>query len=460
MSKSQILITNKKVIEFFNKYPSIDPNDTMIYLINMMETLITTNNNTETQFINIQNAIERIKNDILDDNKKKENNIINKNSNIISDIKDTFSNVNTKLELSLNKKMDMVYGSIIKDFHDIKNLLPTTDKLTEEIKKELNITDKNNTQIKLIENIIDNNNKLFYEKISHYIDKSQDKLSINVDELKTISTNIIDLTNNTNNKLEDHLDKYNNSSIKGNIGENYLFNVLNDILPSAEITNTSKLSNSGDFLINHKKNKILIETKDYKTNVCKKEVDKFYRDIEINNCSGIFISNSSGIAKKDDFLIEIINNNVVIFLHNVNYNHDKIKLAINAITYLNNINNQINKSDIKISNEILSLISIEISHVLVEKNNLILELRKYYNTTLKKYNNIKFDNTQLFLSKYLDSTKIEFYICRCCKEYKSQSKRSLARHEQACRKKHNLTDESTEESTEDSIDNNSQNINV
>ena len=51
-------------------------------------------------------------------------------------------------------------------------------------------------------------------------------------------------------------------------------------------------------------------------------------------------------------------------------------------------------------------------------------------------------------------------MLKLCKKYTAQSKRSLARHEQACKKKHNLTDESTEESTEDSIDNNSQNISV
>ena len=36
-----------------------------------------------------------------------------------------------------------------------------------------------------------------------------------------------------------------------------------------------------------------------------KEVEKMLRDIEVHNCNGILVSQSSGIAQKNDFEIQI-----------------------------------------------------------------------------------------------------------------------------------------------------------
>ena len=50
--------------------------------------------------------------------------------------------------------------------------------------------------------------------------------------------------------------------------------------------------------------------------------------------SGILISNSSGIARKDDFEIDIVNNKPVIYLCNTNKNQEKIKLAADFLKSL------------------------------------------------------------------------------------------------------------------------------
>ena len=77
---------------------------------------------------------------------------------------------------------------------------------------------------------------------------------------------------------------------------------------------------------------MMLEIKNYKTNVNKAEIDKFYRDVdnEINNdikCA-ILISLRSGICNKKDFDFEVRNGKPLLFLHNISDNMMNITLAV------------------------------------------------------------------------------------------------------------------------------------
>ena len=77
---------------------------------------------------------------------------------------------------------------------------------------------------------------------------------------------------------------------------------------------------------------IMLEIKNYKTNVNKAEIDKFYRDVEneVNNdiqCA-VLISLKSGICNKKDFDFEVRNGKPLLFLHNVSDNMINITLAV------------------------------------------------------------------------------------------------------------------------------------
>ena len=147
-------------------------------------------------------------------------------------------------------------------------------------------------------------------------------------------------------KYEDKLDNLNkivqsiqmiqeNSSLKGQIGESKVFNTLTMLFPKNEIEDTHSTPNRGDFIIHlNNDKKILIDNKDYKNNVPKKEIDKFYQDIETNVDvhGGILMSNTSGIAKKEDFGIEIVAGKPVIYLYHTNNNDSKIKSAVDMIS--------------------------------------------------------------------------------------------------------------------------------
>ena len=124
-----------------------------------------------------------------------------------------------------------------------------------------------------------------------------------------------DTINNMNNMNN------NNSTIIGQEGENETFRELNLMFPKCEIEDTHTTEGRGDFIIKDNDLSIMIETKKYNTNVPKKEIDKFYRDM-ISQCNsdvscGILISLNTGIANKEDFRFEVNNGKFLFFLHNV-----------------------------------------------------------------------------------------------------------------------------------------------
>ena len=125
-----------------------------------------------------------------------------------------------------------------------------------------------------------------------------------------------------------------NSFFKGKVGEDKMKQTLTMLFPKNEIEDTHSQPGRGDFIISCKNDKkILIDNKDYSSNVPKKEIDKFEKDIRENAdvFGGILISNSSGVSKKDDFQLDIIDSKPVMYLHNTNNNNNKIKCAIDLI---------------------------------------------------------------------------------------------------------------------------------
>ena len=105
------------------------------------------------------------------------------------------------------------------------------------------------------------------------------------------------------------------STIKGQAGEEFTHHELNRRFPTAEIEDTHKQTGRGDFIMKENDFTMLIETKNYKKNVTKPEIEKFYRDMEINNdiqC-GLFLSLKSGICNRDDLALEVINGKPVPF---------------------------------------------------------------------------------------------------------------------------------------------------
>ena len=106
---------------------------------------------------------------------------------------------------------------------------------------------------------------------------------------------------------------------------------------------------------------ILIDNKNYESqNPSSEEVNKFVRDVKKHKCCGLFLSQHTGVALKENWEINIEDGKIVIYLHQVNNNPDIIKTAVSIIDSQQRfydsqkINNE---TELSISKEQLDLIN-------------------------------------------------------------------------------------------------------
>ena len=121
------------------------------------------------------------------------------------------------------------------------------------------------------------------------------------------------------------------STEKGKHGELFVQGELNKLFPSAEVEDTHAEPHRGDFIVNHEGLTMMVESKNYKRNVQKAEIDKFYRDVDSQentdyDCA-LLLSLNSGICNRADFSFEIRNNIPVMFIHNAAMNFQTVGLA-------------------------------------------------------------------------------------------------------------------------------------
>lgn len=307
----------------------------------------------------------------------------------------------------------------------------------------------NGMSIEEISKIIDNKYGNLLSSIQQTmmigLNSSEERLSKNILELKDFELIKQNDQEKVNTDLMQYLNKFNNSTKKGNHGEVKLSSVLEEIYPLAEVIDTTKESKKCDILLRrNNKPQILIETKSYQNPVSKDEIVKFCRDIEYQNCSGIMFSQTSNISTKENYQIDIINNNVVLYVSNCNYDHDMIKMAVSIIDHLYpKINDVPNKNTMVIDNATMVLINEEYKRFLNQRD----AIKNYINDTNKKLISQLYDMelpslNNILLSRFTITQDINL-TCDICKKFVGINKKSLSKHKQACRKKN--VDKSSED---------------
>lgn len=257
-------------------------------------------------------------------------------------------------------------------------------------------------------------------------------------EMRDISTSNNSSQSQLQSTISDLLKKMENSSSKGKISENLLYNIITPLYPTAEITSVGTTKETGDIMMNRKdKPTILLENKNYDKNVNTEEVKKFLRDVETQNCCGIMIAQHSGIANKENFQIELYKKNVVVYLHNVEYDADKIKVAIDIIDHFKSQLTEIETGTdtFTIEKHILDDINSEYQVFITQKITHIKTIKEFNQKLLSQIEEINIPSLEQFLHKnYSISISTSQDVCEfCSKSFKSQ--RALSAHLRGCMKK-------------------------
>jgi len=275
--------------------------------------------NTDTQ-TNFKNKFTEFKKEYMEDMKMILSN--NNSEKIAPLIKEYNGTLLDKTQLLLNevvpKNNELLLSQVkenMKSFHS---------SIHEDTNKLLNSTLNQQSLegfIQTMENKLSNNQQIIQSIIQSSEQRLDTKITSNQHIQTTLQTNVSDL-----------LKKMENSSMKGKYSENILFNILQSLYSTAEIDVVGEQKETGDIILKRKnKPTILIENKNWSKNVVQEEVKKFIRDVETQNCCGLFLSQNFGIANKDNFEINVHNGNILLYVHEVNNDAEKIKIAIDII---------------------------------------------------------------------------------------------------------------------------------
>jgi len=253
------------------------------------------------------------KDDYIENLKIKHIHEVNKLSNEITNLKDVCRNN----ELQKKKEIQQITDDIVE-----KQKLLHKYELEQSRDKISKLEEKNKI---LIDEKIENQQK-YYNKILEekaIAKKEADLLRSEFDEKSLDKDRKIA-------ELQDMLNLNKSSVKKGGIGEDWVYSTLIKYFSTYEITDLHAIGHKGDFLIKGDELTCMIESKNYSKNVAKREITKFYRDIESNdeyNCA-ILISLQAGVCNKPDFCFEFKNGKPIIFLHKVAENPNNIKIAV------------------------------------------------------------------------------------------------------------------------------------
>lgn len=241
----------------------------------------------------------------------------------------------------------------------------------------------------------------------------------------------------------DMLKKFEKGSGKGNVSENVVYNILLSLFPCAQIDYVgNEMKETGDIvLIRTNKPKILIENKDHDTcNVPKADIDKFIRDCEIQQCCGIMLSQNRGIANKDNFELQIHNGNVLLYVHNVHFDTDKIKTAIEIVEQFKLKFDELNlhQHSLTIDASILEEINKEFNKYTTQKHSLLKLVKDFSDKINSSILELKMPNLEQFLSKhYATSAKQTDNICKYCERF---IPKSMSQHYRYCTEKKRIDD--------------------
>lgn len=220
--------------------------------------------------------------------------------------------------------------------------------------------------------------------------------------------------------------------------ENKIENILNKLNPTKEIIANVDIDIPCDFIIkNVKEPDLYIENRIIQTNISI-PVIHFFREIcKTNKANGILMSQHSGIIGKTNFEIEFIGVNIILYIGNVEYNEELIKIAQDIIFNISITFQSLNNMyDSTISDDSLNTIKTEYQSFISYKENLYNFISTTHSQIINKLNKLNLINTGVFLSsKFTQIDTPKQHICSLCNTYSSNSLKGIAAHKRGCIKK-------------------------
>ena len=437
ITSTNMIQSNTHIINYMNENTS----EIMKSIGSLKETMVSINNENKTLILSKlldvkKDYVSELNSLILSNSYEKVGSLIEKNNNLLIDktqniINEIIPKSQTQYHSIIQESLNLFYKSIT---DDTKTLLRTMD--SHSIKEFIN-----NFEVKtsvMFQNI--------QQPIYSFISATEDRINTNINTLKdTNQQKIIG-------EIGDFIGKMNidTNEKTQSLHNKQLSSVLTKMYNSAEITTNPALLHNGNqggsiLLKRLRKTNIIIENRDSSENINMDEINSFLSLIDDHNCNGIFISQHSGISTKKNYLIEITNsNNIIVYLHNVEYSSSKIESAVDIIDNLSNklrlLKGTVSMDDISIPKDILENINTEYQLFISQKNAVIEVFKESQKKVLAQIDELRFP----CLDKYL-ATKFSAPVqkpglkCELCKSFTANNLKALAAHKRGCNRKNNAS---------------------
>jgi len=448
MSDHTLHVSNKRIYDFYQNNPSLNFEAMNLLLLDFMEQM--NQDLTKTLQNTIQNEIlqtvHTLESNVDSLNKRvdsQNNSIVLKfheiNKDFLESMKlviDNAMNTNTdKLNVNLDKTTEVFVAKLMtiipqnnetiqKDFQSV--MKTSQDQICELVKTQ------NPSKVEEYLKTFDHRLKSAQEPLLQYIKMNHEQIQTQCDNLRDSATVSQTTQDKVYTELNEFLNKFkSSSSLKGQYSENMLEGVLNKLYPMASVLNTSSNRAMGDFILRRNgMSNVLIENKNYEANICNEEVKKFLRDIKEQNCNGLFLSQYSGIVNKPNYFIEIHEGNVLVYIHHVGYDMEKIKTGIEIIDHLSDKIKDFYVNENKgftIDKDVLDGINSEFQTFLTHRDSLVLTVRDFQKKFTTQIEELRMPELQMYLCGKYANAQTNQYLCVECGETFAK-KNSLASH--------------------------------
>lgn len=448
--KYSMTVSNKKIHDYYKKNPSVDFESMNLVLLDFMDKI--SNDMSKVLQNTLQGQLLQEVKDIKGQLSLFQESILGKVSETNKSFIETL-----KLLLSMNssehsEKVVQLLQKHSESFIDkITNLLPKTQEETQrKIHDQIDLLQKTiqcdvqrfmlqskpETNLTDFLSSFDTKLLVLQQPIFQMIQSNQEQVST---KLSTVKDELL-VNKATNERLysemSEFLHKYKASSqFKGQYSEHMLETILTDMFPTASVENTTSQTASGDFMLHRDGfQDILIENKNYERNVDLEEIKKFLRDVNNKDCSGIMMSQLSGIVSKPNFFIEIHNGKVLIYLHKVYFSKEQIKMAIDVIDHLSSrlttiVTNE-EEHGVNIRKEVMDKINSEVQTFVKNKELMAATIKETSRKLLSQLEELHLPELTLLLNDKYASIQNQEFVCEFCKRA-FDSKRGLGHHKKA-----------------------------
>ena len=460
-----LTINNKRIFDFYDEHKNLNFENMNLILVEILENLL--KNTNPTLDMNVAaSLLESVKglqgkiNNIED--------VMNKNLNDISNVFtlkfiDFKKEYMTDLQLILSNNANEKVAPLIKEYNEslldktkimfgeiipknqeslYKSIEGSLRTLQESVNKDTNLLIKSSLSKEVLQDYISKLDEKFgntllntQSVLNTIVSSSEQRIDQRLGEIKEISSTNSSSQTNLYANINELLKKMENSSSKGKISENLLFNVLHSLYPTAQIESVGNIKETGDILIKRRdKPVILFENKNYDRNVGQEEVRKFLRDVETQKCCGIMLAQHYGIANKNNFEIEIHNNNVLIYMHNVEYDSYKIKAAVDIIDHFKVCLDDLELGTgehISLDKEFLDDINKEYQNFANNKLTHIKTIKDTQQKLIAQVEDLKIPTLEHYLSRMYASSGAKENTCEYC-NYVAKNLRALTAHHRGC----------------------------